>query len=46
MAWENKLTVFTKPWKNDSLEALAERVATLGFQGIELPMRDGFQVNP
>ena len=46
MAWSNTLTVFTKPWKNDSLEALAERVAGFGFGGVELPVRDGFQVNP
>ena len=46
MAWSNTLMVFTKPWKDDSLEALAERIAGLGFQGIELPVRDGYQVNP
>jgi sugar phosphate isomerase/epimerase len=46
MAWSNTLVVFTKPWKNDSLEVLAERVAGLGFQGIELPVRDGYQVSP
>ena len=46
MAWTNKLMVFTKPWKDDSLEALADRVAGFGFQGIELPIRDGYQVNP
>jgi sugar phosphate isomerase/epimerase len=46
MAWANKLMVFTKPWKDDSLEALADSVAGFGFQGIELPVRDGFQVNP
>jgi sugar phosphate isomerase/epimerase len=46
MAWTNKFVVFTKPWKNDSLEGLAERVAASGFNGIELPVRDGFQVGP
>ena len=46
MAWSNKLTVFTKPWKDDSLEALADKVAGFGFQGIELPVRDGYQVSP
>jgi len=46
MAWSNTLTVFTKPWKVDSLDALADRVAGFGFQGIELPVRDGYQVNP
>jgi len=46
MAWSNLLTVFTKPWKEDSIEALADRIAGLGFGGIELPVRDGYQVNP
>jgi sugar phosphate isomerase/epimerase len=46
MAWTNKLAVFTKPWKDDSLEALADRLAGFGFQGIELPVRDGYQINP
>jgi len=46
MAWSNKLTVFTKPWKEDSIEQLADRVAGFGFQGLELPVRDGFQVTP
>ena len=46
MAWTNKLTVFTKPWKEESLEALADMIAGIGFQGIELPVRDGYQVNP
>jgi sugar phosphate isomerase/epimerase len=46
MAWSNTLVFFTKPWKNDSLEALADSVAGFGFQGIELPVRDGYQVSP
>ncbi len=41
-----RYTVFTKPWRDASLEALADRVAELGFDGIELPVRDGFQVEP
>ena len=40
------LTVFTKPWKALPLEALADRVASWGFHGIELPVRPGFQVEP
>lgn len=40
------LTVFTKPWKTIPLEALADQVATWGFHGIELPVRNGFQVEP
>ena len=46
MAWSNKLVVFTKPWKDDSIESLADKVRDIGFQGIELPVRDGFQINP
>ena len=38
-------TVFTKPWKLP-LEALGEHVARLGFDGVELPVRPGFQVEP
>lgn len=46
MSINNGLVVFTKPWKADSIEQLADRVAALGFNGIELPVRDGYQVNP
>lgn len=42
---EIKLAVFTKPW-NDAIEALADRMAALGVQGIELPIRPGYQVTP
>jgi sugar phosphate isomerase/epimerase len=38
-------TVFTKPWKLP-LEQLGDRVARLGFDGIELPVRPGYQVVP
>jgi len=40
-----KLAVFTKPW-SDSIEAVADRMAALGVQGIELPIRPGYQVAP
>ena len=40
------LTVFTKPWNSLPLNALADRVASWGFNGIELPVRPGFQVEP
>jgi sugar phosphate isomerase/epimerase len=39
-------SVFTKPWKTLSLPELGELVSTLGFDGIELPVRPGFQVEP
>lgn len=39
-------TVFTKPWKTKSLPELARFVRDLGFDGVELPVRPGFQVEP
>jgi sugar phosphate isomerase/epimerase len=38
-------SVFTKPWKM-GIDALGEFVARLGFDGIELPVRDGYPVEP
>ena len=40
------ITVFTKPWPKSSAEELGPKLASLGFQGIELPVREGFQVTP
>lgn len=40
-----QLSVFTKPW-SDSIEAVADRMVRLGVQGIELPIRPGYQVAP
>jgi sugar phosphate isomerase/epimerase len=40
------LTVFTKPWKAIPLPELGELVSRLGFDGIELPVRPGYQVEP
>lgn len=42
----NLFTVFTKPWPEKSLPELAQFVKTLGFDGVELPVRPGFQVTP
>ena len=42
----NRIIMFTKPWMNESLESLADFVAGLGIDGIELPIRDGYQVTP
>jgi len=39
-------SLFTKPWKSQSLQELGELVADLGFDGIELPVRPGYQVEP
>ena len=43
---KNRITVFTKPWKEVSVEQLADLVADIGADGIELPIRDGYQVDP
>lgn len=40
-----ELTVFTKPWKMP-LPELGRFVRQLGFDGIELPVRPGYQVEP
>ncbi|MAI23605.1 MAG: xylose isomerase [Crocinitomicaceae bacterium] len=40
------ITVFTKPWKTLASEQLAALIAELGFDGVELPIREGFQVEP
>jgi sugar phosphate isomerase/epimerase len=39
-----RLGVFTKPWPQDSPVELARRVAGLGFDSAEVPVRPGFQV--
>ena len=41
-----RFTVFTKPWKEMPLAELAEFIAGMGFDGVELPVRPGFQVTP
>jgi len=42
---KNLFTVFTKPWKMP-LPELGEFIAGLGFDGIELPVRPDYQVEP
>lgn len=39
-----KYSVFTKPWKNLTVEELCEKVSGWGFDGIEFPLREGYQV--
>jgi sugar phosphate isomerase/epimerase len=39
-------SVFTKPWQNLTVPALGELVRKLGFDGIEFPVRPGYQVEP
>ncbi len=38
-------TVFTKPWRMP-LPRLGAFIKTLGFDGVELPVRPGYQVTP
>jgi len=44
----NKISysVFTKPWKTLALAQLGEFVSGLGFDGVEFPVRPGYQVEP
>jgi len=39
------ITVFTKPW-TEPLPELADKIAELGFGGVELAVRPGYQVLP
>lgn len=44
--YSNRFTLFTKPWRDLSLEALGKLVKRLGFDGVELAVRPGYQVEP
>lgn len=46
MPTPRRYTVFTKPWPDLSLDELGVLVAGMGFDGIELPVRPGYQVEP
>lgn len=39
-------SVFTKPWREHTVEQLIQIVTELGYNAIEFPLRDGFQVTP
>jgi sugar phosphate isomerase/epimerase len=39
-------SVFTKPWPTLPLPRLGEMVRNLGFDGVEFPVRPGYQVEP
>ncbi|MCL2379122.1 MAG: sugar phosphate isomerase/epimerase [Defluviitaleaceae bacterium] len=41
-----KFSIFTKPWKTTPIDNLCEKISNWGFDGIELPIRPGFQVEP
>ncbi|MDR1565736.1 MAG: TIM barrel protein [Treponema sp.] len=42
----NRFSVFTKPWKTQSLDELGVLVKSMGFDALEYPLREGFQVQP
>ena len=44
--YSNRFTVFTKPWQSLSLEDLGKLVKAVGFDGVELAVRPGYQVEP
>lgn len=45
-ARRNLITVFSKPWPRKGVEELAGYVRDLGLDGVELPVRPGYQVEP
>ncbi len=40
------ISIFTKPWPTLSIPQLAQLVRSWGFDGIEYPLRQGFQIQP
>lgn len=41
-----KFSIFTKPWQNISIDDLCKKISGWGFDGIEFPLRPGYQVEP
>jgi sugar phosphate isomerase/epimerase len=41
-----QFSLFTKPWRTNSIWELAKFVSSMGFDGIEFPLRDGYQLEP
>lgn len=39
-------SVFTKPWKHHTIDKLGSFISSLGVDGIEFPLRQGYQVEP
>jgi len=46
LSFPTRWSVFTKPWRESSVDDLAETVRTMGFDAVELPVRPGYQVEP
>jgi sugar phosphate isomerase/epimerase len=43
---QNSICVFTKPFNSLTFDELADRIAELGFDGIEAPIRPGGHIEP
>jgi len=43
---KNSICVFTKPFNSLAFDELADRIAELGFDGIEAPIREGGHIEP
>lgn len=41
-----RYSIFTKPFKNFTMDELGAKIRSLGFNAIEFPLRDGYQVEP
>ena len=41
-----KFSIFTKPWKHIPFESLCQKISAWGFDGVEFPLRDGYQAQP
>lgn len=46
MPTPRRYAVFTKPWPDLSLDELGALAARMGFDGVELPVRPGYQAEP
>ena len=41
-----KFSAFTKPWPHISINELCEKISAWGYDGVEFPLRPGYQVEP
>ena len=40
-----RYSIFTKPYKALSMDELAQKVKAMGFDAVEYPLREGYQVD-
>jgi sugar phosphate isomerase/epimerase len=43
---KNSICIFTKPFNSLTFDELADRIAELGFDGVEAPIREGGHIEP